>query len=293
MAAGRLAGQAAIVTGAASGIGRAIALLFVQEGAQVLAVDRAAALLGELPASAALRTMAQDVTADGAARAMVDAALAAFGRLDIVVNNAGKGPPTPLAQTSDAEWDRWLALNLTSAFRLCRDAHAALAATGGCILNITSTLGLRGYPGHGAYSAAKAGMVGMTRNAATDYAADGIRVNASGNRAGTPEIVVGDHRVAGQIGRCTLVHHTPLLQHGRAVRGGQRQPGVLLHQQDRQALLVERCSALNTCLTITGARPRLGSSSSSSRGAPISARPIASICCCPPDSEPAAGCAAP
>jgi len=178
MAAGQLSGRAAIVTGAASGIGRAITLLFVQEGAQVLAVDRAAHLLGDLPESTALRTLAQDVTADGAARTMVDAALAAFGRLDIVVNNAGKGPPTPLAQTSDVDWDRWLALNLTSAFRLCRDAHAALAATGGNILNITSTLGLRGYPGHGAYSAAKAGMVGMTRNAATDYAASGIRVNA-------------------------------------------------------------------------------------------------------------------
>jgi len=178
MAAGRLAGQSAIVTGAGSGIGRAISLLFVQEGAQVLAVDRASPLPGALPTCPAVHTLVQDVTADGAARAMVDAALAAFGRLDIVVNNAGKGPPTPLAQTSDAEWDRWLTLNLTSAFRLCRDAHAALSQTGGCILNITSTLGLRGYPGHGAYSAAKAGMVGMTRNAATDYAADGIRVNA-------------------------------------------------------------------------------------------------------------------
>lgn len=178
MAGGRLAGKTAIVTGAASGIGRAITLLFLREGAQVLAVDRATHLLGELPASPAMCTLAQDVTADGAASAIVHTVLAAFGRLDVVVNNAGKGPSTPLAQTSDAEWDRWLALNLTSAFRLCRDAHAALAQKGGCILNIASTLGLRGYPGHGAYSAAKAGMVGMTRNAATDYAADGIRVNA-------------------------------------------------------------------------------------------------------------------
>lgn len=175
---GRLAGKAAIVTGAASGIGRAIALAFLEEGAQVLAVDRAATALAELPADAALRMMAQDVTAPDAAERTVAEALAAFGRLDILVNNAGKGPPTPLAQTSDAEWDRWLTLNLTSAFRLCRDAHAALALTNGCILNIASTLGLRGYPGHGAYSAAKAGMVGMTRNAATDFAAQGIRVNA-------------------------------------------------------------------------------------------------------------------
>ncbi len=176
--AGRLAGKAAIVTGAASGIGRAIALLFVHEGAEVLAVDRAAPMLEALPASPSLRMLVQDVTGEGASAAIVGAAVGAFGRLDILVNNAGKGPPTPLAQTSDAEWDRWLSLNLTSAFRLCRDAHAALASTGGCILNIASTLGMRGYPGHGAYSAAKAGMIGMTRNAATDFAADGIRVNA-------------------------------------------------------------------------------------------------------------------
>lgn len=175
----RLAGRAAIVTGAGSGIGRAITLRFIAEGAQVLAVDRDAPALAALPASPQLRTLAQDVTAEGASATIVATALEAFGHLHILVNNAGKGPPTPLADTTDQQWDRGLALNLTSAFRLLRDALPALTRSGdGCVLNIASTLGLRGYPGHGAYSAAKAGMVGMTRNASTDFAAQGVRVNA-------------------------------------------------------------------------------------------------------------------
>lgn len=176
--AGRLSDRVAIVTGAASGIGRATVLRFVQEGAQVLAVDRSPDLAAQLPPAEGLRSLVLDVTVPDAAARMVAQALAAFGRIDIVVNNAGKGRPTPLAETADADWERALALNLGSAFRLMREAHPHLARTSGCVLNIASVLGMRGYPGHGAYSAAKAGMIGMTRNAATDFAASGIRVNA-------------------------------------------------------------------------------------------------------------------
>lgn len=168
----------AIVTGAASGIGLAITRRFLEEGTKVCAVDRDA---HKLLAFAALDTVLPfccDVTQDNAPSSIVAAALDRFGQFDILVNNAGRGNSRPAHETSDADWDEWLAINLRSTFRLSRDALPALRQTRGAIVNIASTLGLQGYQGQASYSTAKAGIIGLTRQMAVDYSVDGIRVNA-------------------------------------------------------------------------------------------------------------------
>lgn len=169
-----MAGKAAIVTGAASGLGCAIAVRLAEEGARVLAVDRESDGLATLDMS----TFRCDLTDPGATADVVTAAIHAFGALDIVVNNAGLGASPPLDQASDADFDRWIGLNLGITFRLSRDAMPALLQTRGCIVNIASSLGLSGYVIQPIYSAAKAGILGLTRQLAASHAARGVRVNA-------------------------------------------------------------------------------------------------------------------
>ena len=179
----RLAGRAAIVTGAASGIGRAIAERFAAEGAAVLIADvqRDA---GEAVA-AAIRAgggraelVGTDVTAETEVRAMVDAAVARFGRLDILVNNAGIGRFVPFEQLEPGEWDRIFAVNLRAAYLACRAAMPHLKGSGhGAILNLSSQSGLQGQPMNEAYCASKAGVILFTRSLARELAPDGVRVN--------------------------------------------------------------------------------------------------------------------
>lgn len=179
---GRFVGQAALVTGAARGIGAATALRLAAEGASVLAVDRLAADLAALPGQAAgggeIRTLEQDVAAADAPARITAAALEGFGRLDILVNNAGVGGSANVERTSDADLDRFLDINLRSVFRLCREALAYLPRPGGRIVNISSVFGLVGFPGSSGYGIAKAGVAQLTRQMATDYAPHGLRINA-------------------------------------------------------------------------------------------------------------------
>ncbi|HLY37572.1 MAG TPA: glucose 1-dehydrogenase [Candidatus Binatia bacterium] len=179
----RLAGRAAIVTGAASGIGRAIAERFAAEGAAVLVADvqrdagdavataiRAGGGQGEFAAT--------DVTSETDVRAMVDAAVARFGRLDILVNNAGIGRFVPFEQLESGEWDRIFAVNLRAAYLACRAAVPHLKRSGhGAILNLSSQSGLQGQPMNEAYCASKAGVILFTRSLARELAPDGVRVN--------------------------------------------------------------------------------------------------------------------
>ena len=117
----RLAGRTAIVTGAASGIGAATARLFEEEGARVLAVDRNGVLLAEAHAGrSGIRTLAQDLTGEDAPRAVVAEALAAFGAIDILFNNAGTSANSLAEAMTDAQWDNVLDVNLRSMFRLTR-----------------------------------------------------------------------------------------------------------------------------------------------------------------------------
>ncbi|WP_324749608.1 SDR family NAD(P)-dependent oxidoreductase [Sphingomonas sp. LY54] len=179
-----LSGRAAIVTGGASGIGAATARLLAARGAAVLVVDRDAAAADALCrdiADAGGRTQQYlaDLTDTGAANGAVAAALDAFGRLDILINNAGIGARGPSHELGDTEWRRVLALNLDSVFYMARAAlRPMLAQEGGAIVNIASIFGHVGIAERAAYSASKAGVVNLTRALALEYGRRGIRVNA-------------------------------------------------------------------------------------------------------------------
>jgi 3-oxoacyl-[acyl-carrier protein] reductase len=163
----KLQGRRIIVTGAASGIGRATAARLRRDGAQVLGVDRA----GEPDHCA-------DVAAPGAVEAMVAAALAQFGGLDGVVTCAGISREERLETHDDAFWDATLAINVTAVFRLVRAAIPALRQAGnGRVVTIGSIMSSFGAPGLVAYAASKHAVLGMTRAMAAELGPDGITVN--------------------------------------------------------------------------------------------------------------------
>ena len=181
-----LADKAALVTGAASGIGRATAFALAREGAAVLVADRdgagAEAVAAEIAArGGTARAQRCDVTRPGEVEAMVRAALDAFGgRLDCAVNNAGITAPGALLHDIALDaWERQLAVSLTGVF-LCLRAELPVmrAQGGGAIVNTASGAARIGTPGLAHYCAAKHGVLGLTRTAALENAALGVRVNA-------------------------------------------------------------------------------------------------------------------
>ena len=176
---GQLDGRAAIVTGAASGIGAAIAGAFAAGGARVLAVDLPEARFDETVADhPSITVLAQDVAVEGAAERIVAAAIDAFGKLEILVNNAGICPVAPATETDNAMWDKVLSVNLDAVFGLCRAAIPALKAAGwGRILNMGSIMSSFGDAGFSAYAASKHGVAGLTRSLATELGGDNITVN--------------------------------------------------------------------------------------------------------------------
>lgn len=178
--AGRNGRQVAIITGASSGIGRGCALKLVEAGMAVLGVgrdqSRLRALEEEVGDASRLSTLAVDITAGGGAEQIVQAVLGRYGRIDVLVNNAGLGSPKPLHEADDAHLDLFLDVMLRAPFRLCREVLPHLGP-GSSIINITSTFALVGGLRGGAYSAAKAGLGGLTRHIACQYGASGIRAN--------------------------------------------------------------------------------------------------------------------
>jgi 3-oxoacyl-[acyl-carrier protein] reductase len=181
----RLADRATVVTGATRGIGRAIALAFAGEGADVLVVGRDAAAGGrvcsEITALGRRAVFhAADLATAGAARGVVDAALAAFGRLDVLVNNAGVFQRRPVLDLEEADWDLVLDVNLKSAFFCAQAAARAMVrGRGGVILNIASDAAWSGGLNPCAhYAASKAGLLSITRSLARELAVHGVRVNA-------------------------------------------------------------------------------------------------------------------
>ena len=173
--------RVAIVTGAGSGIGLETVRKLTEAGTAVLGVGRDTAKLAALADVAAdpalVATFAADLTEDDAPRRIVEAAMARWGRIDHLVNNAGIGRPTPVGETDDATLDYVLALMLRAPFRLMREALPHLK-DGASIVNLTSTFAVVGGLRGGPYSAAKAGLTGLTLHMAAHYGARGIRCNA-------------------------------------------------------------------------------------------------------------------
>ncbi len=179
--AGRLSGKVALVTGAASGMGAEAARAFVAEGARVAVADvddvGGGALAGELGESGIFVHL--DVTDAAQWEAAVQSAVGTFGRLDVLVNNAGIFTTGAVADYSLETWQRTLAVNLTGAFLGLKASLAWLAASApASVINVSSTAGIEGYPGCAGYSASKWGLRGLTRSAALELADQRVRVNS-------------------------------------------------------------------------------------------------------------------
>jgi len=177
----RFEGKVVIVTGAASGIGRAYCQRFSDEGAMVVMADRAR---GPLEAAARAlppeRTHAQvtDVSDEAQVTALVAEAVRRFGRLDVMCNNAGVIEIGPVTEIETEDWRRLMSVDLDAVFYGTRAAAPELKKTRGCIINTASVSGLGGDWGMSAYNAAKGGVVNFTRAAALDLASHGVRVNS-------------------------------------------------------------------------------------------------------------------
>lgn len=182
---GRLAGRVAVVTGASRGIGAATARALSRAGASVVLAARTEDALRRLAdelGAAGGRALAvpTDVTDPVCVRRLVEQTMGAYGRLDAAVNNAAGGGhrPTPLAEVAVDDFDSALAVSLRGVFLAMKYQIPAMLRTGGgAIVNMSSTAAMRPVAGTAAYTTAKAGLVGLTRTAALDYAEQGIRVN--------------------------------------------------------------------------------------------------------------------
>ena len=179
----RLAKKVTLITGAGAGIGRASALRFAAEGAAVIAVDRDAAAAEETAqrvraARGRAEAEAADVAEPMAVRLLFGTIAARHARLDVLFNNAGIVLGGTAQDTTLEDWERSLRVNLTSMYLCCREAIPIMQRQGGgVILNTSSVAGLVGVKNRLAYSASKAGVVGLTKSIAIDYIADGIRCN--------------------------------------------------------------------------------------------------------------------
>lgn len=189
----RLEGKVALITGAGTGVGRACMEIFAREGAKVVGVSRTQSNLDDTlhsvtQAGGEGAVVAADLATPEGAQKAVEAALAAYGRIDILVNSAGvgynhadKNPGTmeDTVNTTPDAWHQVLAINLDSGFYMCRLVIPEMQKQGGgSIVNVTSISGLQGLPGAHTYTAAKGGMINLTRSLCVAYAKDNIRANA-------------------------------------------------------------------------------------------------------------------
>jgi NAD(P)-dependent dehydrogenase (short-subunit alcohol dehydrogenase family) len=181
---GRLAGKSAVITGAANGIGRATAVVFAQEGARIVATDLDEAGLEGLRAELAGKeaecaTVVGDVSDPGDARRMIQAAVDAYGRLDVLVANAGVIPLGAITESTEADWDRVMSIDGRGMFLTCKYGIEAMLETGGgSIVCLSSISGMAGQARQSTYGPAKFAASGLTMHLAVEWADHGIRVNA-------------------------------------------------------------------------------------------------------------------
>lgn len=180
----RFEGKKALVTGAASGIGRATALRLAAEGAEVVATDVNADLLATLADEAAadetsgqIHAVVSDVSDEEAVRALVAGALDTLGQLDVVANVAGVLSFCHSHEHTLAEFQRLLSINLVGTFLVSREAIPHLLATRGNVVNLASTAAHKGQPWAAGYAASKGGILAMTKTFAVEYGAQGLRAN--------------------------------------------------------------------------------------------------------------------
>ena len=213
-----LSGKSAIVTGSASGIGREIALTLAAEGASVTVADRnlegAEAVAGRIAESGGAARAAQvDVTSSGQVDAAVEGAVAAYGSLDILVNVAGFGFNSPIVEMREEDWDLVLGVNLKGQFLCARAAARRMIqqGNGGRIVNIASTAANNARYAGGAYCAAKAGVVQLTKVLALELGEFGITVNAVGpGFTETPATVESSDEY-----RANFLAQVPAARHGQ------------------------------------------------------------------------------
>jgi meso-butanediol dehydrogenase/(S,S)-butanediol dehydrogenase/diacetyl reductase len=183
MAPSRFSEKTALVTGGASGIGRATVIRLASEGADVVAVDVNADLLAKLSVDAeglsgSIATLVGDVGSEAGVQSLMAESVSRLGRLDVVVNVAGVLSFSHTHELALDEWNRLLTINLTGTFLVCREALPHLLATRGNIVNLASTAAHKGQPWATAYVASKGGVLALTRALAVEYAGAGLRANS-------------------------------------------------------------------------------------------------------------------
>lgn len=180
----RLEGKAALITGAGSGIGRAMALLFAREGACLIVVDQHEEAVRETArqvteAGGTATALRCDVTQGDQVKAAIDACVGAYGRIDVLCNNAGVvGSTTTVVDTPEDAWDRAFAVNVKGVYWGCKHAVPHMIAQGkGAIVNTASVAGMVGIPNRAPYCASKGAVIALTKAMAVDHVGQGVRVN--------------------------------------------------------------------------------------------------------------------
>lgn len=176
----RLQDKVCLITGGGSGIGRATCLLFAREGAKVVVADKSLSAARAVAAQigAAAIAIEVDVAQSAGVRAMIEATVRDFGRLDVLINNAGYGIPGSVTETSEDDWDKLMAVNVNGVFYGCKYAIPVMKQQGGgVIVNTASIVATVGIRNRAAYCASKGAVAALTRAMALDHVTDNIRVN--------------------------------------------------------------------------------------------------------------------
>ncbi|WP_212630198.1 SDR family oxidoreductase [Pseudomonas sp. KB-10] len=241
-----VAGKVALITGAASGIGRATALLLHARGARVIAEDIDPAV--EQLARPGLVPLVADITEDGAAERAVTLAVEHFGRLDILVNNAGIIINKALVEMTRQDWERIQAVNATAAFLHCREAMKVMMPNkAGAIVNIASYASYFAFPTIAAYAASKGALAQLTRTLALEAIEHGIRVNA----VGSGDVVTNILNDVVEDGPAFLAQHGESAPIGRAAQPQEIAEVVAFLASERASFMVGAVVMVDGGMTVT------------------------------------------